>query len=309
MKEKIKNLLPKPSQQAFLDIVEQRVLGASRHINMIAQMLEELVLINEGADIAIKSQELLNYFISTRGEASAAVKNALLIMGKDIDKAIHLSTKEARELIISNKNSYILKAKEDNQKAISYAVNLCQDLQNIFVYDYSSMVEALILKLKNKHILVAESRAINGGEPFLSACKEAGHELSYFPDCAIMYHIQHSDAAFMGAESFFADGRAFNTIGSDLVALACKHFSVPLYFLSSFIKIDSRPIFGHKKELPLIDLKTKFALSNDFSKINYKFPELVAIEPEFIKAFISERGIIPASAMYEPSISYLQNLS
>ena len=42
MEEQIRQILPEKVRQAFDDIVEQRVLGASKHIAMIGEMFEAI---------------------------------------------------------------------------------------------------------------------------------------------------------------------------------------------------------------------------------------------------------------------------
>ena len=82
MEEQIRQILPEKVRQAFDDIVEQRVLGASKHIAMIGEMFEAIA--DRGlqehkkpADIIEEIKKVADYFIATRGEASQAVSNAI----------------------------------------------------------------------------------------------------------------------------------------------------------------------------------------------------------------------------------------
>ena len=42
--------------------------------------------------------------------------------------------------------------------------------------------------------------------------------------------------------------------------------------------------------------------------IDYTAPELLAVSPGFIKAFITEQGVIPATQMYDISMKYIKEL-
>jgi len=81
-KEEIALLLPDKAKELFFDITEERVLGASRHINMIGSMF---ILIGEDYSASGKSvidienavAQLAEYMLQTRGKASAAITNAI----------------------------------------------------------------------------------------------------------------------------------------------------------------------------------------------------------------------------------------
>ena len=75
--EKARNALPAAAVKDFDDIVEQRVLGASKHIQMIGKMIEQIAAESVEknrtiADMLERIQEVCQFFIHTRGEASAA---------------------------------------------------------------------------------------------------------------------------------------------------------------------------------------------------------------------------------------------
>lgn len=215
--------------------------------------------------------------------------------------------------IIDIKNQYAVKNKETIDKVVEYATEALKDKNNIFIYDYSSTVEKIVSKLdKGKNIYIAESRIIDGGKPFLKASLEAGLNVHYFPDASIMYFLGKSDVALMGAETFYPDGTGFNTTGSDIVGLVCAYFDIPLYFATPLIKVDSRPLYGKKKNIVFNNVKNKlsanFSDDIDVSKIDFVSPELLGVSPKYIKAFITEKGVIPSSAMYEVSIEYLKEI-
>ncbi|HIV52209.1 MAG TPA: translation initiation factor eIF-2B [Candidatus Blautia excrementipullorum] len=317
----IRNILPEESRNAFDDIVEQRVLGASNHIAMVGDMIEALV--NRGlrekktsAQVIDEILQVSQYFIETRGEASQAVSNAIYLMIHDIRSCRDMDLKTAAEQILRTKNGYKNTASEAVELCVKYAVRLAENMERIFVYDYSSTVEKFLRGLKNNdkqyEIYIAESRIIDGGRPFVKACQEAGHKIKFIPDASIMYYLRRCGAAFMGAETFYPDGTGFNTTGSDIVGLVCHYFQIPLYFLTPMIKLDIRPVTGEKKKLVYDDLKEKLSekweaeLEKD--SIDFITPELVGVKPEFIKAFVTEQGVIPSGQMYTVSMEYSRKL-
>lgn len=319
--KRVRSLLPPQVQSLFDDIVEQRVLGASNHISMIGDMMEAIAL--EGKKEKWEMNKILehihivtDFFIKTRGEASQAISNAILLMTKDINQVSDLELEEAVDQIITTKNGYLAYNREATQKVIEYATKKLAPLKNILVYDYSSTVDKLLKNLGGEDgrytIYIPESRVINGGQPFVKTCQEAHHHIKFFPDAALMYYLKECDAALMGAETFFPDGTGFNTTGSDLVGLACHYYNVPLYFLTPLIKLDIRPIHGYKKDLVIVDVKERLtSYWNDKSLaegIDFKTPELLGVRPDHIAGYITEKGIIPSGQMFQVSLDYYREL-
>ena len=200
-----------------------------------------------------------------------------------------------------------------SETAVSYAVEIGNRMSAIMVYDYSSSVEAFLRKINGpKRIYIPESRVINGGAPFVQPCLEAGHQIHFIPDASMMYYMKSCDGVFMGAESIYPDGTGFNTTGSDIVGLLCDYFHVPLYFISPLIKLDVRPVYGKEKCTVINDLRSKLEpVANPKQvkgTIDYTAPELLAVSQGFIKAFITEQGVIPATQMYDISMKYIKEL-
>lgn len=321
MKNEIRNILPESMRKTFDDITEQRILGASNHIAMVGDMIEALVQRGvqekrETTQVIEEIKKVTGYFIETRGEASQAVSNAIYLMIRNITSWKEMDMKTAAEHILKTKDDYKKTAAEAVCQSVSYAVRLAEDMEKIFVYDYSSTVEKFLRGLKeNKkqyEIYIAESRIIDGGRPFLKACQESGHKIKFIPEASMMYFLKECDGAFMGAETFYPDGTGFNTTGSDIVGLICQYYGVPLYFLTPMIKLDIRPVVGKKKNLVYDDLKEK--LSENWEKdvdketIDFITPELVGVKPEFIQAFVTEQGVIPSGQMYSVSMEYSRKL-
>lgn len=87
---------------------------------------------------------------------------------------------------------------------------------------------------------------------------------------------------------------------------------MPLYFISPLIKLDVRPVYGKEKCTVINDLRSKLEpVANPKQvkgTIDYTAPELLAVSPGFIKAFITEQGVIPATQMYDISMKYIKEL-
>lgn len=316
-KEKARAALPNCVVKDFDDIVSQRVLGASTHIKMIGHMIEQIALDGKSKgdlkEMIQRIDEVCNFFIATRGEASQAITNAIYQMIQGLHE--HCDQEDISDVvtsIIDVKNSYAETNKKAIEKAVSYATEIGNRMQNILVYDYSSTVEAFLRNLNaGKKIFIAESRVINGGKPFIKPCLEAGHQIHFIPDASLMYYMKECDGAFMGAESIYPDGTGFNTTGSDIVGLICAYYKKPLYFISPLIKLDIRPVYGQEKTIVINDLTSTYQNIIDpetIGNIDFHTPELLGVCPQHIKGFITERGVIPSIQLYDTAMQYIQEL-
>lgn len=318
----IRALLPQKQREPFDDIVLQRVLGASRHIAMIGEMF--LAVAREGAannrdslQTAADIDSVAAYFKATRGQASCAIGNAIDVMLRGMDGLKTLSPTEAAALADQAVSAYGKGAEQDIRTLSGYAAAVSREMDSILLFDYSSTVNQFLKRLgeekRQMTVYIPESRIINGGFPYVATALEGGFKVHFIPDAALMYNLRQCDAAFFGAETFYADGTAFNTLGSDMVGLICREYHVPLYVLTPLIKLDTRPLTGHARKPVMNDAgdKMKSAGFNpeQMAQIDFLSPELVPVPPAFITAFITEEGIIPPTGMFGVSMTYASKLS
>lgn len=316
-KEHIRSLLSLNDQIIFDQIENHTLLGASNHIKAIGTMIENLANSDNTPEQIIHNIKLIcNYYIQTRGKASQAISNAIFIMISNIDK-INLNSSEFRINIINNKNNYFDISSKNLEKILFYATNESKKFKSILAYDYSSTVEKFLINLSKDNIsrklFIPESRIIDGGYPFIKKLYSIkNYDIHFIPDCSLFHFMKNVDACFMGAETLYADGTGFNTTGSDIVGLICNYYHIPLYFLTPMIKLDTRSIEGFHKELVIDNLYIKLTKNWDLDinkdNIQFKTPELVPVNPNFIYAYITEYGIIPANQMYNIALNYINNL-
>lgn len=317
MERKVRAVVPDRMKVAFDGIVNQEILGASKHIALIGDIISSIA--EEGAENRVSSQQMVDdvktvahFFIATRGEASQAVSNAIRVMIRGIDDCAELVPCEAARRIIEQKDAYAIEAAAATERCVTYAAKLASNMTKLFVYDYSSTVDRFLARVaqdgRKREVVIPESRIINGGEPFVTTCLDCGYDVTFIPEAAMMDAARGCDAAFMGAETFYPDGTGFNTTGSDVVALICEHYGIPLYFITPMIKLDTRPVYGEGKRLVLDDLRDKLTSTwddrLDASKVHFVVPELIGVPASRIRAFITELGVIPSGQLFDCSMRY-----
>lgn len=294
----IRKLLPSTCWQDFDDIVEGRTLGASNHIKMISVMYEAIAKNNSDEEAKSIILKVGDFFKETRGKSSYAIILALT----KIEKKIQASSKDYAKSVQKACNDYFEEAVTDLKKVLDYSRNLMHNMNNVMLFDYSSTVEKAVNNADHKlHVYIPESRAINGGYPFVKGIVLTGHHVHFIPDASMLSVLKQMDAAFIGAETFYPDGTAFNTVGSDILAELCKIYKVPYYVITPLIKGDIRAKYGIYKETLFKDAKEHLAKDwpEDLKeKVDFKTIELVGVEPELISGYITEKGILKTSDLF-----------
>lgn len=314
-KEEIRQLLNDRAAQVFDDITNSRVLGANNHIRMIGEIMALTAedASETGESILEKVRETAHFFMETRGQQSRAVYHAVQYYIKGIDRLEGCAEREIREGIASRVRAYSVDAAKDMEVLISYGVHLAERMDTMMIFDYSSTVDRFVGALKRKRtIYIPESRALDGGRPFVKTAVEAGHDVHFIPDTTMLVALKKCQAVFMGAETVYPDGTVFNTVGSDILAILCRQTGIPLYVLTPMIKVDTRPVYGYIRLSPMpFDYGSRLAGTWEEElreKVNFEGIKLLEIAPEYIRSLITERGIIPPSAFYQEAMGYARSL-
>lgn len=205
-------------------------------------------------------------------------------------------------------DEYRSQAVEHAKLITAYATRLARDMDTLIVFDYSSTVEAFIAALAPaRKIYMPESRIIDGGRPFLQTFADAGHDVHFIPDAAMLTVLDECKGAFIGAETFYPDGTAFNTAGSDILAELCKARNIPYYVLTPLIKLDMRATKGIFKQPIAGDMTARLGTGLPpklVGQIDFTCTELVGVPPAHVTAFVTEEGIIPTNALFAISAAY-----
>lgn len=313
--EEIREQLPECAISKFDDIVCSRVLGANAHTRLIQEILLDIVD-HKAYDVETLLECLgktAQFFKDTRGQNSRAIYNAISIFTKGFSSLKGLSRQEILDIVHKQVDAYDHKARADIQTLISYGVNLCENMKTIMIFDYSSTVDSFVKALPaGYHIYIPESRALDGGRPFVKGAVEAGHDVHFIPDTTMMAAMKLCDAVFMGAETIYPDGTVFNTIGSDIVAVLCQYLHKPLYVLTPLIKLDMRPLQGYVRLSAMpFDYGTRLASQWDEelrSQVDFHGYKLLEISSDKISGYITEKGILPAAGLYVEAKAYEKEL-
>lgn len=298
-KERIREMLPVTSREAFDDIVLFRVLGASTHIKIIFEMYKNIAKNYDEEKACEVINEVKEFFIETRGKSSYAVVNALVMQQEIFDK---MNGNSFSDRVNKSVDSYYSVSEDNINKIVEYSKNYLKDKKTLMIYDYSSTVEKAVIGADHQlEVIIPESRIINGGLPFVKKIKEKGHHIHFIPDAGMLTILKEVDAIYIGAETFYPDGTAFNTSGSDILAELANVYHVPYLVVTPLLKSDLRALKGIYKDVIIRNLDG--TINKEWPEelkegVDFTTVELAAILPDKIDYYITEKGIIKPTDLF-----------
>lgn len=296
--------LPEPDETTMTllwQIVDEGVLGASRHVELALRLLVHLAEPEPDPGVAARRVSLAGRFVAeTRGRDAPLVANAiawllasLSVMAGD---NLHRRLSELAE-------QWAFKAHKRRLDLVEKAVCLLPEAGAFVTFDYSSTVAAIIVALHERGLrprpIVPESRAIAGGRPYLEQFLDAGIDLSYVLDVAIDQVLERADAVLLGCESLRCDGSLVNTVGSLPLAKLARLRGVPVYACTDLYKLDFRSYAGEFPQ-PAVHSFDRILMSGinvpSRRTVDTTGVELEIVSPELVTSFLTEFGpVVPAA--------------
>lgn len=312
----IRSLLSEEAKKLFDDIAYSIVLGANAQISLIITMIKDVLLNNSSAsveDLKTSVKNIIDYYQATRGQNSRAIFNALSIIGSSALSCNYKTNRDFKNALLDSIEHFEKISKQNVDTAVKYAVNITLGQSRIMCFDYSSTVEKFISALPpDVEIVIPESRALNGGRPYLNSLVKMERKIHYIPDTCMMQVLPSCDSVFIGAETIYVDGTVFNTVGSDILSVLAGYYKTPYYVLSPLIKLDLRSIYGeHRLDSMEYDYANRFTdtISQDLlSKLNCNSVKLISVPGSLITAFICEKGVLSPQSMFPIALDYAKEI-
>jgi ribose 1,5-bisphosphate isomerase len=305
--------IPQSAVKMTLDIVNGVFLGASRNIRMINDVFCLIVedSTNNNIDYLIqKIFETAEFFIRTRGKNTPVIANSINMILDGLKTSQVHTRKDLLNEIKLRRDNYNKNSLLNKSKISQYGANLLSQQRNIFTFDYSSSMLGILDELGKrkmyKHLLIAESRDLDGGRPIIREISEQGHTADFIIDIAMLHYFPQLDAIIFGAETINIDGSCYNTVGSSLVSKLASIFNKPLFIASELAKIDTETINGNFKGIKEKDYRNILDPNSELSGdiINFKSKDLDLVPSQEITSYITEYGIIPPGAILQEAIRH-----
>lgn len=151
-------------------------------------------------------------------------------------------------------------------------------------------------------VIVAECSPGYHGQLSAKSLAECKIQTTLIPDSAIFAVMSRVNKVIIGTHAILANGGLKAITGANLVALACKHYSVPLIVCSSMHKLTPKHCSNADNEAFSQFASPKECLRTTdgpiLSKINVFNPTFEYVPPELVTLFISNLGGNAPSYVY-----------
>lgn len=301
--------LPPEADEIIQKIQTGQILGASRSIRLINEAFCIQVDKSKeysGKTLAIQVRKWADYLVATRGALSPAVGNAIEIVLKGLEECADSDrVEDVRDFLHTKTARYNRRSVEQVRRIAEYGANILHDRERVLAYDYSSSVNAILLQAaeegKKLHIVIPESRSLNGGLPILRDLLQYHEDITFTVDVAIGNELKLCDAVLVGAESLTADGGFWTTIGTCSAAILANYYRVPFYVPTELIKFDPRSIEGlyrkvNRVKLQMFDFQDLTPLPN---QVLVECNDLEFTPRNLVTAYITEEGMHPPETIHE----------
>lgn len=283
-------------------IVDEGVLGASRHVALGLEMLAHILRTAAPAEALRRAEAAAGFVARTRGQDTPVIGNSLASLMAGLaavpapDRAAELADRIAR---------FTKEATARRAHLVDAAARHLAGRRGLLAFDYSSTVAAIVLRIAGAdprpEVVVPESRTIDGGEKYLREFAAAGIPLRFLPDAALGWGLARCDTVLLGVETLRADGSFLNTIGSAMLARLAHDQGAEVYAATELVKLDRRSYAGHRPPPALrrydrlvpTDLPTAARAAIDTTA-----PELEVVPATLTTAILTEFGPVPPAAIW-----------
>ncbi|BDA86566.1 hypothetical protein Sa4125_41080 [Aureimonas sp. SA4125] len=281
-------------------IVDEGVLGASRHVELGNQLILHLIGTSENG---LRRARLAAAFIArTRGQDTPVIGNSLHLLLAGLDD---VDPGKQADLLRNRVLDWDQAAKARKARLVAAATRHLSGKCGVMAFDYSSTVSAVVRALVKENpqlkVIVPESRAIAGGARYLEEFLPAGLDVIFIPDAAIEYGLEQCDAALLGVETLRCDGSFLNTIGSRMIARLAQDMGVEIFGVTDLLKLDTRSYGGHRPS-PAIrsydEVLTAGMAVGTSRQVDTRAPELEVIPAALTTALLTEFGPVPPGAIW-----------
>ncbi len=294
-----------PTVDTVTDRIYRDVIGGAADIArevMIA--LRQVVKDSNAKDIKALYEELDAAALAVMKvtPSFAPPINALHWILGTIEEDIELSTPlpAAKNNLLKTADVFLEKLATALNKVSEVGAELIKDGDTVMMFSMSSSTWKVLRKAKeqgkNFTVLVTEARPGNEGLWTVDEMHKSGIPVEIGIDACLAEYVARSDVAFAGVDAVAADGSVFNKAGTYLVALACREYNVPFYFITDTLKFDTATLLGLPFRTDPIQYKEVLGDKKYDGGVKVSGKLFDVTPPKLITALVTELGPIHPAA-------------
>ncbi|XP_064617122.1 translation initiation factor eIF2B subunit beta-like isoform X3 [Liolophura sinensis] len=240
---------------------------------------------------------------SEEGDPQESLQKLLLAEGKIDDYSI--TFQDLKGCIIDAVSELKTELETSGDTIASQALEHIHSNEVIMTAGRSQTVEAFLKNAARKRkfqVIVVECAPFFHGQELAVSLAKHGIETTVINDSAVFAVMSRVNKVIIGTHTVMANGGLKSINGTHAIALAAKHYSVPLTVCAPMFKLSPRYLCSYDQ-----DAFNKFLSPHDvmnfsegeiLSKVHIQNPVFDYVPPELVTLFISNIGGIAPSYVY-----------
>ena len=192
-------------------------------------------------------------------------------------------------------------------KITKYGSDLIWDGQTVLTHCHSTTVNSILVhahKHKKIKVICTETRPKYQGHLTAKQLSDSGVDVTMIVDSAMKHVMKSVDLVMVGADSVTAEGALYNKIGTSAIATVAHDMRVPFYSATQIYKFDPITKLGKMTEIEM--RPSKEVLPKPMKGVKVINPAFDITDPLYIRAFITEAGIIPPQSVGNTAEDYIK---
>jgi eIF-2B alpha/beta/delta-like uncharacterized protein len=294
------------AEQLIRDIEDMKVKGAYL-ITRVA--LEALALCAQ--ERSVEGQPLRDTLVAAADRLRAAqpsmasVANACTYVLHPLLQAdgADLTADQVHDLIGERSQAFLDANDHAQQQVIDVGAEIVRDGDVVFMHSYPGTLLGMFRRAREQgkqfSVIATESRPYCEGRVMVSELLKLGVPCTLVIDAAIGSYVGRANKSLVGSDSFLPNGAVVNKIGTQLLALACQVYGVPLYAAGSVLKLSIAALHGGQvKMLERPDdggIAPKDVADHQLLRVENRIFDTTPVR--YFEALITDQGVLPPAAI------------
>lgn len=208
-----------------------------------------------------------------------------------------------KQLVIQGLNELIDELETVESNIASQSLEYIHNNEVIMTIGKSNTVAQFLINAARKRqfqVIVAEAAPNYGGHQMVKTLAAAGIETLLIPDSSVYALMARVNKVIIGCHAVTANGGLIAMAGSEMVAAAARHYSIPVCVVAGMYKLspvypenhDSFNLFGPP------DAVLPFDQAHLIDRVNVINPCFDYVPPNHVNLFVTNVGGHPPSYIY-----------
>ena len=239
------------------------------------------------------------------GPDAPSLTEGLAIFFKADTKTSSIGREDLQDNILNSLVELLAEQENSHSSIIAMSLEHIHANEVILTYGHSKTVREFLLHARKKRsfkAVVCESGPSLKGHHMAKELSAGGIETTLIPDSAAFAIIHDVNKVIIGTHTIMADGALRAPNGAHQVALAAKHFAVPVIVCASLYKLSPTHFCSYDEDAfnKIIGPENmlNFSYSNLHSQVLVSNPEFDYVPSDLIELFITNTGGHAPSYLY-----------